>query len=338
MASLAVALLLCTAGLAGASDGSCRGTAACGGGSDVAANLLQLASRSSATAGSSLTELPDPRKDRADKMIEKFQGIISELNITIYQCNEGLAHLDSIMDEGPHVINAMVPFVGAPALSCNLERHGLPTHLHPPTTWTERCVFYCGESDCPAALTYMAHAKAKLQEFCGKVEYLQGGALCFVEHNEPLKNYSGCLRIVAPHNEEEFRKLADELDIEERDCDAGVDMLNLSAQGSTPHYVINMMVSAFGDVAKACNLADAVVHDDVPSGHQDACVLYCGEGYCPIALPFLLDKKDALRDRDRCGSLTFIRGGATCFLDKGVDLADPAACRGIVAPGTAGGR
>merc|ERR1712012_1228118 len=98
-----------------------------------------------------------------------------------------------------HLVNAMVPFVGPKAMGCNLNKQGLSVHVHPPTAWVDTCVFHCGESDCPAALIYMTRAKEKIQNNCGNVVYLQGGALCFLEQGEPLHNFEECQGIVEPH-------------------------------------------------------------------------------------------------------------------------------------------
>lgn len=274
------------------------------------------------------SDLPDPRQKAADAMIEKFRGIIEELGVQVIQCGEGIEKLRGMLSEKPYVINAMVPFVGDKARSCNLKLPGLTVHLHPPAKNTPTCVLYCGESDCPAALTYITNAKSKLQKQCGSIVYLQGGALCFTEHNVPVASRGKCLGIVAPHGEDEFRALADELSMKELGCDEAAQKLSDAGTGGT--YVLNVMLPVFGEKAQGCNLANIPVHDDVPEEQQDECVLYCGEARCPIALSFMQTKKKRLRAA--CKSLSFVRGGASCFLQKKVPLKHAESCRNLVAP------
>lgn len=278
----------------------------------------------------------DPRQERADRMVQNFNDLIQRLGVTTLSCCEGEEFLHGFQQSQspPWVINAMEPFVGPRAKACRLrfsesqEQHGWAMQEHPPSSHQDHCVLYCGESDCPAALTYMKNAEQKLKANCGQITYLQGGALCFLDRSVDVVNRDQCMSIVAPHNAAELDTLASQMSVTKRQCDA------LSESELSDSYVLNMMIPVFGQRAASCNLAQAgTVHGEAPSTLQDKCVLYCGEASCPFAVTFLQSHKKDLMNM--CSSITFLEGGAACFLEKGMQVQDESVCRGIVAPESA---
>jgi len=269
-------------------------------------------------------------RDPATALLKRYHDLISELNITVLQCTEGIERLSSILDDTPYVINAMISAIGGKAVSCNLNKTGVTIHTVAPATDHDVCVVYCGESDCPAALSFASHNKKELGAHCNTLLYLQGGSLCFLERHVPVNNHKKCLSIVAPHQPEEFTSLAKELGLEELQCNESVAKLTELTESSNPYYVINAMLPVFGEKADACSLAGVTVKSDVPSTHQDMCVIYCGESNCPIALSFLKKKRHELKTN--CGRLLFLHGGARCLLEEGKALKNTEQCRQIVAP------
>lgn len=276
-----------------------------------------------------ISRMLDPRKAAADALLEKYQKLIAELNMTVLQCTEGIERLNNILDSAPYVINAMVSAIGDKALSCSLNKSGLPIHTDAPSTDQDICVVYCGESDCAAALSFVSKNKNAMGTHCDSLLYLQGGSLCFLEHQEPVNDHDKCLSIVAPHQPKEFASLAKELGLEELQCDESVAKVEELTTSSNSYYVINAMLPVFGAEADACSLAGIDVKSDAPSTQQSNCAIYCGESNCPIALGFLTDKRESLK---KCDRLLFFHGGARCFLEKGVALKKEDKCREIVAP------
>lgn len=266
-------------------------------------------------------------------MKHKFKGIINELNVRILQCDEGIAWLNDeivALAEDLHVINAMVPFVGAKAKGCNLKKEGLKVHLHVPSTMKDTCALYCGELDCGAALTYMSHAKDNIKKHCRNVVYLQGGALCFVEKQEPLHNFAECEGIVQPHKPGGLSDFIKDMNADRISCDQADSEITKLKSASGSHYVWNTMIPVFGARAKVCDLAGVTVHSDAPTSDHDLCMLYCGEDSCPYTLQHVAAKKMALARH--CKKLAFLEGGAKCFLEKVIPMESDEDCRNIVDP------
>jgi len=277
----------------------------------------------------------DPRQAKADNMIKRFKNIIEELEVEIMQCEESIEWLNKPVSQNAYIVNAMIPFVGKKAMSCHLADHTV--HLHPPQHDEETCVFYCGEMDCPAALTYMSNTKEKLSK-CGNVLYLQGGALCFVENKVPLQQPEHCSQIVKPHKPNEMEAFLKELEVRKVSCKEAPTELSRLKEGTKSYVIWNTMIPIFDQAAASCNLVDACREEDadcvrgeVPTEYHEECLLYCGEASCPMALREMLEKKGELREN--CGALVLLEGGAKCFLEQGQpSLEDTDGCRGIVAP------
>jgi len=273
------------------------------------------------------------REEKGEAMKRRFQQTIDELNMTILQCEEGIDWLNERLNASAELydVNAMVAFVGSRARGCNLNKQGLTVHVEPPSTKMDICVFHCGEMDCSAALILMKRNKKKIKENCGKVVYLQGGALCFVEKGEPLQNFEECQGIVQPHKPGVLAEFTRDVKADKISCDladAKLSEIKRISDGSL--YVWNAMVPVFGAQAHACDISGVTTHGTAPTTENDLCVLYCGEDSCPQALSHMVAKKDDLAKH--CKKLEFLEGGAKCFLEKKIALDQDEDCRKIVAP------
>lgn len=277
-----------------------------------------------------LLDAEDPHQAEADRMIQQNQGIIKALDMTILQCDEGIRWLDDQLDAGqqPYVVNAMLTFVGERAASCNLNKEGLAVHQHLPTEHQDVCVFHCGESWCGASLTYMTNSQANIKSKCGKVVYLQAGALCFVEKVQPLQDIEKCSGIVQPHKPGELAAFARDVGAQFVPCDKVEEELSTWKGGEESYYIWNTMSPVFGSAGGACDLEHA--HAAAPTSAHDVCVLYCGEADCPMALKQMEAEKEALTGH--CGKVVLLSGGAKCFLEKGIPVKEENACRSLVAP------
>lgn len=290
--------------------------------------LLQLSSLSHAGV-----VRVDPRQHKADAMIEHFQPLIQELDLTIKQCEEGIDWLNDAIGRSAQLwaINAMVPFVGQKAKGCNLDKEGLVMQEHPPSEHQETCVLYCGEMDCNAALTYMSRAKAKLKAQCHNIVYLQGGALCFVEKEEPLQDRLQCQSLVQPAPPGGLASFLREAHIQSVSCNSAKGTVESLQSGEKSFYIWNTMVPVFGEDAEACNLrGDYKVHGEAPTSAHDVCLLYCGESSCPQALQFMKEGKGKLSEN--CREIKLLDGGAKCFLQEEIEVESKEQCRGIVSP------
>merc|ERR1719401_351578 len=106
-------------------------------------------------------------------MIEKWDGLIKELDVEVLQCEEGIDKLSSFStSESPYIINAMLWAVGARAAACSLKDYTV--HKHAPDTDQDVCIIHCGEENCAASLEFMNNSKADMTDHCGKIIYLQG--------------------------------------------------------------------------------------------------------------------------------------------------------------------
>mmetsp|Transcript_138988 Transcript_138988/g.255609 ORF Transcript_138988/g.255609 Transcript_138988/m.255609 type:complete len:342 (+) Transcript_138988:1-1026(+) len=253
----------------------------------------------------------------AEKMIEKYQGLITELDVKVLQCQEGIARLQSL--KNPYIINAMLTAVGPVADGCSLVDYDV--HKSAPANKTEVCVIHCGEEDCPASLSFMQDNKEVMKKNCGSIIYLQGGAKCFVEQGMLQKNSEVCAGIVEPHAAGEFQSLAKKLNIKQAEC-------NSSLMVTEKPYIVNMMISALGERADACSFSDKVVHATAPAESHESCVIFCGETHCPFALSFL-QKNEAVMSKN-CGSIVFLQGGARCFLEANVPVKNKDQCSELV--------
>eukprot|EP00747_Dinoflagellata_sp_TGD_P169429 gnl/TRDRNA2_/TRDRNA2_198399_c0_seq1.p1 gnl/TRDRNA2_/TRDRNA2_198399_c0~~gnl/TRDRNA2_/TRDRNA2_198399_c0_seq1.p1 ORF type:complete len:368 (-),score=72.07 gnl/TRDRNA2_/TRDRNA2_198399_c0_seq1:139-1242(-) len=116
-----------------------------------------------------------------------------------------------------------------------------------------------------------------------------------------------------------YSSVIDELSAHVVQCDDQVQQLK-----SLKPYVINAMVSAVGETAKACDLVDYDVHHDPPTAPVSTCAVHCGEDDCPVSLIFMKKHKETLKKN--CGGIIYMQGGALCWVNRDLSLKNRTEC------------
>lgn len=128
----------------------------------------------------------------------------------------------------------------------------------------------------------------------------------------------------------EYKSLISELGVEVLQCEEGLKKLKSFSPSASNYYIVNAMLTAVGPPAGGCNLTEYAVHKRPPPVKADTCFVHCGEENCPASLSFLAQNKVIMKQN--CGSIAYLQGGARCFLENAVPLADADACAGFVLP------
>jgi len=137
----------------------------------------------------------------AKELLEEHAELISSLDMTVLQCDDGVEKLNTVgaigdngAGPGVYIINAMLTAVGERADACSIS--GGNVHKDPPQSEQQICFVHCGEPECGAALDFVDTHQKEIAQYCAERVYLQGGAKCFVESGLPQKDSAGCAEIV----------------------------------------------------------------------------------------------------------------------------------------------
>jgi len=127
-----------------------------------------------------------------------------------------------------------------------------------------------------------------------------------------------------------YADLISSLNITVLDCPESLDKLMLLKDAKPSVYMVNAMLETYavGERAMACNLVDYDVHQDSPTSEQKTCVVHCGEPGCGAALNFVDKNQDNIGTY--CEEMFYLQGGAKCWVESGLHLANATACGEIV--------